>query len=600
MRYRPLAWFLVYCVTMIERMHITETGRKVLAAASATVLLGGIGVGALIHFTNAPHIPHDAKVAAMGSGINLLDQDWNSNGISKEDGTLHVAATDSKIVNQDGSGGQSNPTVNSYGTHLQTSGDFAVTAHITKRTDGSASVRLYDKPPIIADEFRLEPASIAVTEQNSALSVRVWDGSQPKSGEVTDPQPAFTHSANLSDTNGNIVISRVGSDLRVQDGDTVIIDHDGAKPFTSGNVWIGLSSPDSGFTVDKLIAQGLNHDTVTTIDTAAEIGKAELSSTGLQALANKIRPGFTVGAAAALGPWMSDDTYRNQLTQNFGGITLENAMKPQFISPKQGVYTFQEADALIALAQKNGMKVHGHTLAFTEGLPHWMRSLPTSTEAERQQSGKILLDYVRTVMTHFKGKFATLDVINEPLDPDQGSQQQPNIWSKVFGNDYGAIISKTVYDVDPDVLQTVNENGIEMPGDRQDAFLAYVQRVNALGGHIGGVGLQAHVYDMSTDAIDASSLNDTINRFGAAGFKVRISENDVTDDSGTTAQAAQFATIFITCLRNKNCISYTTWGINDNYDWFIDDNGSLQQGHDLLFNGASPTSAYAALQNSLK
>ena len=31
------------------------------------------------------------------------------------------------------------------------------------------------------------------------------------------------------------------------------------------------------------------------------------------------------------------------------------------------------------------------------------------------------------------------------------------------------------------------------------------------------------------------------------------------------------------------------WGVDDRYDWYVDGNGSLRQGHDLLFDGGEPT-----------
>ncbi len=68
-----------------------------------------------------------------------------------------------------------------------------------------------------------------------------------------------------------------------------------------------------------------------------------------------------------------------------------------------------------------------------------------------------------------------------------------------------------------------------------------------------------------------------------AGDRPRAAPNDVTDDQGTHAQAKQYAAVLATCLRSRTCVSYTTWGVDDRYDWWIDDDGDLQQGHDLLF-----------------
>jgi endo-1,4-beta-xylanase len=110
----------------------------------------------------------------------------------------------------------------------------------------------------------------------------------------------------------------------------------------------------------------------------------------------------------------------------------------------------------------------------------------------------------------------------------------------------------------PGVAQYVNENGADVPGPRQDALLALALAINAEGGHIDGVGLQAHVYDLDTDRIDGEDLTRSIDRFAEAGLRVRISENDVTRSEGPDAQAEQYAEVFAACFRHRNCVSYTT------------------------------------------
>lgn len=100
-----------------------------------------------------------------------------------------------------------------------------------------------------------------------------------------------------------------------------------------------------------------------------------------------------------------------------------------------------------------------------------MQELPTDSEQERQASADVLLDYVTTVVTHFRGRLDSLDVVNEPFGVDQGLSLQENIWYRVFGPSYPAIVSRTVHDADPDVRQFINENGADVPGPRQDALL---------------------------------------------------------------------------------------------------------------------------------
>lgn len=531
------------------------------------------------------------------TAIDLIQQDWqHTPGVVKDGDELHVAATSLSIVEQDGGRGQPNPPLNLAGTHLIAEGDFTLSASLAD-VSADATWSIYDTPPVIADEFRIEPASLRLTlRDEKILEIMVFDGSTPQ--DVTDTRPAHHERATLSDPEAPLSIHRSANTLTVNSGGNLVSSIPMGAIFESGKLWLGLSSNNGSFHVHSLTATA-PHD--------AEILTARPTNTsatqtpdGLQALTNRIRPGFTIGAAVALGPLASDADYAQELVGNFGAMTPENAMKPQALSPQQGVYTFGDADALLAIAESHNMAVHGHTIAFTEAMPQWMQELPTNTGTERQESAKALLDYVNTVATHFKGRLQSWDVVNEPFDVAQGTSLQNNIWYRVFGPAYPVVVSQAVHDADPNVKQFINENGADVPGERQDALLKLALDTNTQGGYISGVGLQAHVYDLDTDAITADDLTNTLTLFGDAGLQVRISENDVTDDHGTQAQAEQYATILGTCLPSPTCISYTTWGVDDRYNWWTDHNGNLQQGHDYLFNHGQPTPAYKAIKRVLE
>lgn len=527
--------------------------------------------------------------------VDLLRQDWqHTPGVTTNGDRLQVAATARSIVKQDGGGGQPNPPLNLAGTHLVAEGDFSLSASFTDVTY-DASWAVYDSPPVIADEFRIEPAGLRLTLQGDGLQIAVFDGSPQK--DVTQPAPVRDERVTLDNPGAPLTVRRSGDTLEVASGGDTVSSLPLGQVFKSGKLWLGLSSDGGSFQVSSLTATAPEGASLTTAGPA--VAQAEQSVDGLQALAARTRPDFKIGAAVALGPLASDADYARELIGNFGALTPENAMKPQFLSPQLGVYTFEEADAILAIAEGKGMAVHGHTIAFTEAMPRWMRELPTSTEAEKQSSATALLDYVKTVVSHFKGRLDTLDIVNEPFDTNQGTFLQENIWYRVFGPSYPAVVSQAVYKADSDVKQFINENGADVPGPRQDALLKLALDTNAQGGRIYGVGLQAHVYDLTTDAIPADDLTETLSRFDDAGLRVRISENDVTSGEGTKAQAEQYSTVLTTCLRSRACVSYTTWGVDNRYNWFIDDDGRRQQFNDFLFNNGQPTPAYDAIRRAL-
>lgn len=530
-----------------------------------------------------------------GTVIDLLEQDWQHvPGIAEDPDGLRVTSTGRSIVEQDGSGGQPDPPVNLAGTHLVAAQDFSVSATFADVT-ADATLSISDSPPVIADEFRIEPAGVRLTLDGDDLRIAVFDGSRQQ--DVTDPQPTRDEHVTVDDPEAEIAVHRTDDRLGVTSGDATVATLPLGDVFGSGDLWLGLSSDDGSFTVSSLTAAAPTGSSLTTDGPAAD--DAEPSTDGLQALAAQARPGFLVGAAVALGPLASDADLADEFIGEFGALTPENAMKPQALSPRQGEYQFAEADALLDLAERGGLAVHGHTIAFSEAMPHWMQDLPSGTEQERAASAEALLDYLTTVVSHFRGRLHSLDVVNEPLDVDQGTSLQENTWYRVFGPTYPVVVSQAVHAADPDVEQFVNENGADVPGPRQDALLRLARDTNERGGHIDGVGLQSHVYDSDTDTISADDLETTLDNVEDAGLVARISENDVTDDAGLEVQAEQYATVVGTCLRSESCVSWTTWGVDDRYDWWLDDDGGLHQGHDLLFDDGEPTAAYEAVRRAL-
>ncbi|RUR03413.1 endo-1,4-beta-xylanase [Labedella endophytica] len=562
---------------------LTARRRRVVSVATAGLLLALLGCSS----TDSP--------SERGTVIDLLQQDWRHvPGIVADGDRVRVTATALRIVEQDGGGGQPNPPVNLAGTHLVAAGDFSLSASFTDVT-ADATLAVYESPPVIADEFRIEPAGVQLTLRGDDLRIAVFDGSLQQ--DVTDPQPAQDEHVTVLDPEAELSVHRSGDRLEISSGGGMVSSLPLGDVFGSGELWLGLSSDEGSFTVGSLTAAAPGGSSLATAGPAA--ADAERSADGLQARAARSRPDFLIGAAVALGPLASDADYANNVVGDFGALTPENAMKPQALSPRQGEYTFEEADALLDVAESKGMAVHGHTIAFTEAMPRWMRELPTGSEQERQASAEVLLDYVSTVVTHFRGRLDSLDVVNEPFDVDQGTHLQENIWHRVFGPTYPVIVSQAVHDADPDVRQFINENGADVPGPRQDALVQLALDTNEQGGHIDGVGLQSHVYDLDTDALSADDLATTFDNVEDAGLIVRISENDVTDSEGQDAQAQQYATVLAACLRSETCVSYTTWGVDDRFDWWIDDDGGLQQGHDFLFDDGEPTPAYDAVRKVL-
>jgi endo-1,4-beta-xylanase len=93
----------------------------------------------------------------------------------------------------------------------------------------------------------------------------------------------------------------------------------------------------------------------------------------------------------------------------------------------RGVFSYTNADTMVAWALGNGKQIRGHTLGksailtayrvIVDGLPTvWHSQLPswvTSGGFDNSTLVSILQNHVTNLVTHFAGKVKTWDVVNE-------------------------------------------------------------------------------------------------------------------------------------------------------------------------------------------
>jgi len=133
-----------------------------------------------------------------------------------------------------------------------------------------------------------------------------------------------------------------------------------------------------------------------------------------QKLKNIYKDNFLIGNVIN-DTYMSGD-YLKLLKTHFNTVTCENDMKPDYLAKNSGTYTYTNADKQVNAMIAAGMKVHGHTLVWHSQTPSWL----TSSNAETNMK-----NYITMVMTHFKGRITSWDVVNEAMK-DQGLSKYEN------------------------------------------------------------------------------------------------------------------------------------------------------------------------------
>ncbi len=533
-------------------------------------------LGAWLFITHFPF----SSIASSSSDVDLLGSGWNyMPGASINTNGLYITHLGRTIVQQDGTQGQLNPPVNSYGTHLQMTGDFTVVADI-KDIKGSATLQFYSSPPIVQDEFRVEPKSLRINLNNQTATVSTWDGysNQNLYKQVPSSVKRYAFTPRAENT---IVLTRKDGRLTVGVNEASIITLPRNTNFSGDAIWFGLDAenPGDNWTLSKLTAKSLNSGSVKAVN-MQDNSVITKDNQGLQSLVTAKHSGFLVGAATALPPATMDSRYRQTAFNNFGSITTENVLKWQFVNPQPNIYDFHEADALVEMAAKNNILVHGHTLVFGEANPAWVQNLPTGTDADKRHVKNVMVDHIQQIIGHYKGRIASWDVVNEPLagyDNETSDRLRHHKWHEAMGEGYIVTAFTAARHADPNAKLYINDFGLEEDGERWETLLALVTKLKSQGVPIDGVGFQAHVYE-SEDRIDSSVLRQHIRQLANIGLTARVSEMDVYDDDGESVQAKQYADILDVCISEPNCVSWTTWGVSDKYDLWQDDDNVLQHG----------------------
>lgn len=296
----------------------------------------------------------------------------------------------------------------------------------------------------------------------------------------------------------------------------------------------------------------------------------------------------------------------------YNAVTLENSMKPDnMVKNVDGnmVFTFENADMVVAWAEANNIAVHGHTLVWHAQSPAWLTKDADGKPLTRAEAKANLEEYITAVAGHYKGKVISWDVVNEAVT---GGLTSP--WKRAYengmdeaageeGNDY-------IYDAfvlariaDPDAVLYFNDYNEHLSSTSQQIYNLVkkyndrwaADKRNTEPGRllIEGVGMQAHYWS----AEERTLINDVktaIDLFRTLGVEISVSELDIPAGSAGTldvansavkaTQAMLYAKLFEIYRENADVITRVTlWGRDDASSWRGGSGGSASPLH---FDGA--------------
>jgi endo-1,4-beta-xylanase len=241
-------------------------------------------------------------------------------------------------------------------------------------------------------------------------------------------------------------------------------------------------------------------------------------------LKNIYQKSFLIGTAINQEISSGQDTrWQAILQQHFNSITPENVMKAEIINPQPGVYNFKPADDFVALGQKQGLHMVGHTLVWHNQTPEWFFKDAQGQPNTPDQQIERMRQFIEVVAGRYKGKLHAWDVVNEVIGDD--GNYRPTTWVKGVGDGDRLVREafKFAHQYAPDAELYYNDFNAWRPAKR-DGIVRMVKMLQAHGIRIDGIGMQGH---WGLNYPSKENIEAAIDAYAALGVKVMITELDI-------------------------------------------------------------------------
>ncbi|CAM3824859.1 endo-1,4-beta-xylanase [Mucilaginibacter galii] len=320
---------------------------------------------------------------------------------------------------------------------------------------------------------------------------------------------------------------------------------------------------------------------------------------------------FTLGVAVTPRELHSEES--SLITKEFGSITPENAMKMGPIHPEENRFYWRDADSIVAFAQRNHLKVRGHTLCWHAQAPGWMFKDSLGKDVSKEVLLERLHKHINTVVSRYKGKIYAWDVVNEAIADDTTFLRKTK-WTQITGDEFISKAFEYAHEADPKAVLFYNDYNTEQPAKREKIY-KLLKGLLAKGVPVKGVGLQAH---WSVNNPSREELEKSIQMFSSLGLQVQFTELDISVYAGRQGgqlingerpqekavftpemeqqQLEKYKMVFDVFRKyRKNITGVTFWNVSDRYTWL---DGRGRKNFPLLFDtNLKPKKAYWEVVN---
>jgi endo-1,4-beta-xylanase len=334
------------------------------------------------------------------------------------------------------------------------------------------------------------------------------------------------------------------------------------------------------------------------VASSCQAQKATHASSSNKGLKDYYKNFFPIGVAVSPRALKTDEA--GLILQHFNSMTPENAMKMGPIHPKENEYNWRDADSIAAFAQRNNIKLRGHTLCWHNQTPKWMFKDAEGKNVSKEVLLQRLKEHITTVVNRYKGTVYAWDVVNEVISDKKEEFYRNSLWYQICGDEYIAKAFQWAHEADPNAILFYNDYN-EISTVKREKIIKMVADLKAKGVPIHAVGLQAH---WAVNEPSREQLEQTLEDFSKLGLKLQITELDISvypkehdarerraEDADTTFSVAKeqqqmekYKMCFELFRKYKNVISgITFWNISDRNSWLDDFPVRGRKDYPLLF-----------------
>ncbi len=239
-------------------------------------------------------------------------------------------------------------------------------------------------------------------------------------------------------------------------------------------------------------------------------------------LKDRFREDFYIGAALSLAQANGSEAGSDSLLSlHFSSITSENGLKWGPVHPRAGEYRFEFGDAYVALGEKLGAFVVGHTLVWHQQTPLWVFQDTEGQFLDQEALIRRMEEHIGTVVGRYRGKIDGWDVANEVFEDDGSWRKTP--WYDITGKEFVKAAFRKAHEADPEAELYYNDYNVWIPAKRK-AILEMVNELQEEDIRIDGIGMQGH-YRLDSPSLD--QIEQAILEISQAGLQVMVTELDV-------------------------------------------------------------------------